>query len=518
MQMLIRLRDGVGLRALGLATAVIALCCAGARGQEKVDSLVLSPEQAVAFALERSLVLKGARLGPKIASLEVSAANTAWSPLLTGNVGIADSRTPPLSVFDPQAGLVRREITAGAAIGQQLPWGSAYSVEWGAERLTGNNPLARLNPQLTTIGSVTYMQHLLRGLPIDEARANRLISLKGQTVSEAELASTVADTTYAVLRAYWTWIYARAYLATEQQSLTLAQSLLRDDRERASLGKIAAVDVVEAEAEVARRSDVILSATKDVATAEDEVHLLIFAPTDPEQSRPLVPSSDLGEPDVPVDSPQETIARVLDSRQDLRILQIALDVDDVTVRHLRNARLPDVSLSMSYTGQGVAGTAVPPSPGNPGSAGGNFPRSFSSALGDLVHSRYPTWSAELSVSVPIGKSRASAEAAKASVKRTQDEITLRSAEQQVITEVKAVIRDVDANHQRLPITANAVILAERRLDAEQRKFVVGLSTSFLVIQAQRDLTTALEQRVRSVLDYHLSLADLQAVQTISLPR
>jgi outer membrane protein TolC len=120
--------------------------------------------------------------------------------------------------------------------------------------------------------------------------------------------------------------------------------------------------------------------------------------------------------------------------------------------------------------------------------------------------------------MPIGNSLASAEAAKASLKRTREETTLRSAEQRVATEVSSVIRDVEANRQRLPLTANAVTLAERRLDAEQRKLVVGLSTGFLVFQAQRDLTTAREGQVKSVLDYRLSLADLQAAGTISVRR
>jgi outer membrane protein TolC len=516
MKVLTRRPNELHLRALVITAGLIAVWCSRAAGQEQVDSLVLGPEEAVTFALERNLLLKGARLGPQIAAWEVRAANAAWLPHLSGRAGVADSRTPPLTVFDPQPDLGRRQTTTGAAITQALPWGSSYSVEWDAERLTGNSPIVRFNPQLTTRGTLIWTQHLLRGLTIDEARANRLISLKGQTVSEAELASNIAATRHAVLQAYWTWIYAREYLAVEQRSLGLAQSLLREDRERAALGKIAAVDVVEAEAEVARRSDVILSGTKDVANAQDQVRLLIFAPGDPEQSRPLAPPPDFGGPDLSESVPAEMIAQALESRQDLRVLQAYLDIDDVTVRRLRNERLPAVALSLSYTSQGVAGTGVPSSLGNTGPALG--PRGFSSALGDLVHFRYPGWSAELSVSMPIGNSLASAEAAKASLKRTREETTLRSAEQRVATEVSSVIRDVEANRQRLPLTANAVTLAERRLDAEQRKLVVGLSTGFLVFQAQRDLTTAREGQVKSVLDYRLSLADLQAAGTISVRR
>lgn len=501
------LRKAAYRKALAVAGSLLVAWCSHAAAQEQVDSLVLTPERAVAFALERSLVLKGARFGPQIAALQVKSANNAWSPRLSGNAGIAETRTPPLSTFDPQSGPVAREITSSVGVSQLLPWGTSYSVEWDAARLTGNNPLARYNPQLTTNGAINIRQHLLRGLTIDEARANRLISLKGQAVSDAELASAVAATTRSVLRAYWTWIYAREYLATEQQSLALAQGLLRDDRERSAFGKIAAVDVVEVEAEVARRSDVILTATKDVANAEDELRLLIFAPTDPEQNRPLAPPSLLSETGMAAGSQDEMIARSLDSRQDLLILRAALDIDEITVKRLRNERLPDASLVLSYAGEGAAGVAVP-------SPSGTVPsRSFSSAVNDLAHFRYPSWSAGLSISWPI-KSQAAAEAAKASVKRSQDETLLRSAEQQVVTEVKSVLRTVDANRQRLPLTINAVALAERRLEAEQRKFVVGLSTSFLVIQAQRDLTGAKERQVQSVLDYRLSLADLQTVQTI----
>jgi outer membrane protein TolC len=495
-----------------LAACIVFLgwICASAR---QLGPIALSPEQAVSFALERSLVLKAARFGPQIAAGQVAVANTAWSPQLSSRTSVTNSHTPPLSVFDARSGLVTRELSATAGVGQLLPWGSSYSVQWDGERLSGSNGLALFNPQLTAGASVTFTQHFLRGLRIDEARANRLISLKSRSVSESELASAVAATTQSVLRAYWSWIYAREYLAVEKQSIELAEGLLRDDRVRATVGKIAAVDVVEVEAEVARRSDVILSATKDVANAEDRLRLLIFAPLDPEQRLALEPPPSL-EPVFPASPPEEIITRALALRQDLRILQAALDIDDITVKRLRDEVLPDVALSSSYAGRGFAGNQVRPSLVPGGFVTGSGPQGFASTLGDLARFRYPSWSAELTVNLPLGKSQATAEAARAAIQRQQDAATLMSAEQQASTEIKTIYRSADANRQRLPITANAVTLAERRLDAEQRKFLVGLSTSFLVIQAQRDLTATREQQLASVLDYRLSLADLEAVQTI----
>lgn len=500
-------------RVSAVAASFLLLWCTSAHAQQP-DPLVLSPEQAIAFALERGLALKAARFGPEIADLDVRAANTAWSPQFSARADVTNSHTPPVRTFDSPSGLFSRQRSAAAAIDQLLPWGSLYSVEWDGVRRSGNDALARFNPQYSTGVSVTFTQRFLRGLRIDEARANWLISRKGQTISEAELASAVAETTRRVLQAYWSWIYAREYLAVERQSLALAESFLRDDRERAALGKIAAVEVVEVEAEVARRSDVIVSATKDVANAADRVRLLIFAPLDPEQNLSLVPPPSFTKEDIAVEQPEEMIARALPLRQDLRVLQALLDIDDINITRFKDEILPDISLILNYNGLGVAGRQVQSSPLTGEPVTGSVGRGFASALNDVVGFRYPGWSVGLSLTVPLGESLAAAEAAKASVKRRQDETTLRNVEQQAVTEIKAAIRGVEANRQRLPLTANAVALAERRLNAEERKFMVGLSSSFLVIQAQRDLTAARERQLSSLLDYRLSLADLQAVQTI----
>jgi outer membrane protein TolC len=141
-------------------------------------------------------------------------------------------------------------------------------------------------------------------------------------------------------------------------------------------------------------------------------------------------------------------------------------------------------------------------------------RSFVSVLDDLARSRYPTWSVELAVSYPLGTARAEATTARAVVAQRQREASLAAAEQQVVTEVTAAQREVSANEKRLNSTAIAVALSERRLDAEERKFTVGLSTSFFVFQAQRDLALAREAQLRSALDHRLASVDLEAIQII----
>jgi outer membrane protein TolC len=144
---------------------------------------------------------------------------------------------------------------------------------------------------------------------------------------------------------------------------------------------------------------------------------------------------------------------------------------------------------------------------------GALEHGFGRVLEDLGQLRYPGWSMELTIGYPIGAAVAKANAARAQVRKRQDELALAALEQRVATEVRAAQREVETNGKRLDSTAIAVSLAEKRLAAEQEKFLVGLSTSFFVFQAQRDLASARVARLGAVLDRRLSIADMEAVQS-----
>jgi outer membrane protein TolC len=120
------------------------------------------------------------------------------------------------------------------------------------------------------------------------------------------------------------------------------------------------------------------------------------------------------------------------------------------------------------------------------------------------------------VSYPVGRSSAQANLARARLEQSQAELQIENLELQVVRQVRDLGRQVTTNAKRIEATRAAHILAERRLEAEQKKFGVGTSTSFLVFQAQRDLATARANELRAVLDYNKSLVDFEAVQEAAL--
>ena len=496
-------------RRLALCTLAFLIAPVGsARAQ---SAFRLSAEEAVALAMDHDLGLKRDRFGPKIAELDVGATTTAWTPSFFTRLFGGSSESPTTSTFeDGHTGLTERQMSSTVGISQRLRWGASYEVRWDGARLASTSVFNRFDPQLQSSIGASFTQPLFRNLFIDEARAAHEISLQARDIADTELAAAVASTRRVVLHAYWSWIYARDFLAVQRESLALAQTLLDGNRTRVSTGAMALVDVIEAEAEVARRGEMILIAEKNVANAEDLLRMHIFEPADSRHADALEPAGSRSD-DANGGDAADVLTLALKERGELKALRSGLAIDAVSVRQFRNETRPDASLRVGYAVRGTGGTELLRGDGLPGPVVGRLDRGFGSVLGDLARTRFPSWSVELGVSYPIGYARAEADLARSSVVQQQHEAALAAAERSVTTEVKAVVREVAINRQRLESTATAVRLSERRLDAEQRKFAAGLSTSFFVFQAQRDLAQARAAELASILDHHLSTADLEAV-------
>jgi outer membrane protein TolC len=127
---------------------------------------------------------------------------------------------------------------------------------------------------------------------------------------------------------------------------------------------------------------------------------------------------------------------------------------------------------------------------------------------------YPTWSVGFTFAYPLGRSAQEAALARARIEKNQQSARLRSLELTVVREVREAARRLEQNQQRIETTRLGRELAEQRLDAEQKRFDVGMSTSFLVIQAQRDLAVARNNELQASLDYQLAAIAFQTAQQI----
>jgi outer membrane protein len=125
---------------------------------------------------------------------------------------------------------------------------------------------------------------------------------------------------------------------------------------------------------------------------------------------------------------------------------------------------------------------------------------------------YPSWNVQATVSYNLFGSQSEAQFARARLQKTQSQGRLRALELQVATEVTNAALSVQSNLKRVEAAVAARELAEKRLEAEQSKFEVGMTTNFFVVQAQRDLRDAQNTELRALADYRKSLVVFERVQ------
>jgi outer membrane protein TolC len=321
-----------------------------------------------------------------------------------------------------------------------------------------------------------------------------------------------------VRNAYWDLVFARNNLEVQRQSLTLAQQSLRDNRARVEIGTMAPIDIVEAQSEVARREEAVILAEAAISRAEDRLRALISNPTQPDFWTMQIEPTDVAT-FVPVNVDVEGAVRnALDRRTDLSVSTKQIESNDITIRYLRNQSLPDVTANLNYSALGLGGTQrqLQVVPGLPPTILSTQQRSFASVLADAFGGAYPTWNFNVQLSYPLGRSNSEANLARARLQNTQAEKQLESQKLTVATQIRDLARNVQTNSKRVEATRSARALAEERLRAEEKKFQAGMTSSFLVFQAQRDLSQARNNELQAIIDYLKSVVDFQTAQDAPL--
>ena len=474
----------------------------------------LTVDEAVKLALQNNLGVQIARVDPQVQDLAIVQARANWTPNFNTTVLNSSLDSPTNSFLSGGQGpsISDDRLANNIGVQQLLPWGGSYNVGWDSQRSTTSNIFTNFSPQIRSSVALNYTQPLLRNFKIDSVRQQLLVSQKNREIADVDLRQTVTTTTRAVRNAYWDLAYAIGSLQVQQQSLDLARESLRNNRARVEIGTMAPIDIVEAEAEVAQREESVILAEAQINRTEDALRALIYDPTMPDFWTVRIEPADLPafQP-IPVD-PEAAVRAALDRRTDLEQARKTLEANDVSIRFFRNQTLPDVSASVDYGLTGLGGTQFLRGDGFPGPVVGQLQRGFGSVLGDLFSNDFPNWTLQLNVSYPIGTSTQEANLARARLQYSQGQTQLKNQQLQVATQVRDVARQVQTNQKRVEATRASRALAERRLEAEEKKFQAGMSTSFFVFQAQRDLSQARANELRAVVDYNHSLVDYETVQ------
>jgi outer membrane protein len=499
-----------------------AAAAAVAQATQPANVRRLSVDDAVKLALEQNLGIQIERLNPQIQDVAIAQTRAAWAPTLTSSIDRTSRDNAVTNVFaGGQNKVTTSNFETSFGIQQILPTGGDYSVSWNGARQTSTNFFNTFDPQLFSNLTVNFTQPLLRNFRIDNIRQQLEINALVRDVADVNLQATITQTVRNVRNAYWDLAFSISNLAAQRQSLDLAQRLRADNERRVQIGTMAPIDVVEAQAEVARNEESVIVAEAAIKAAEDRLRQLIFDPAAPDFWTTTLEPTDTAPFQAQAIDVDGAVRNALANRTDLRQAKTGIEQNDVNIRYLRNQLLPSVNANITYGGTGIGGTRY--FPVDLDDAIDGIPerivqsqRSFGSVLGDVFGNELPLWTFGVQIGYPLGRSTGEANLARARLELSQTQTQLRNLELQVAAQVRDAARTLQTNQKRVESTRIARELAEQRLNAAEKKFAAGIETSFFVFQAQRDLSQARTSEVRAILDFNKSQVDFEAVQEVPL--
>jgi outer membrane protein TolC len=483
--------------------------------------VALTLDDAVRLALERNLDIAVQRLNPQTYDFSLAGLRATYMPTVTSTLNLQSVTNPSTQTISGAAagtGIVNDTTTFNGGISQNIPWfGGSFTLQLNNDKRETTSLTALFNPVFNTNWSAQLTQPLLRGFLIDNTRQQLVVTRLNQDISEIQLRASITNTVSNVRNAYWDYVFAVQSVDVARTSLELAERLVRDNQTRVEVGTMAPIDIVQAQSQAATQRQNLATAEGTRRTAELTLKRLIVSGTqdanwsariDPIDRPEFVPE--------PVDV-EAAIRNALTSRTDLAQARRNLEVNDVTLKYMRNQTLPQLDFTARYGLIGQGGTQyISSGSGINRVVTGIVPGGYRDALSSLFDQKYPTWNMSLNMTYPIGGTQADANLARARVQLNQVEAQLRQIELQIATEVTNAATQVQNNIQRVQAAQAAREFADRQREAEQSKFEVGMSTNYFVVQAQRDLATAQNNELSAVLAYRRSLVELERLQQTAL--
>lgn len=453
---------------------------------EAMERYDLPLEEARAAVLANNLDLAAVLVSPTIAAQGVALEEGRFETVFTLAADWTEIDTPTatsLSGGQTQS----QSITPGIRI--PLRTGGTATVALPINRFETDNAFSTLNPAYSADLELSLSHDLLRGAGRRATTQGIRIAESERQVSEAQTKLEVIRQIAAAERSYWRLYAVLRVLEVRYQQYELARTQLGTAGRRAEAGSGAEIDVVRAESGVADRLDAIIQAHNQVLVQQRELKRIVNIPgLDVGTLVNVVPVTDPDPVRYEFDAIRLANAAV-ENRMEMLELELRLARDAAQVAFEKNQALPLLAMNYTYRINGLGD-------------------SLSNAFDVLERNRFEDWSIGLAAEIPLGNEQAKARVAQAVLTRLQRLSTREAREQSIRQEVHDAVDQIESAWQRILAGRQSVVLNTRALQAEQRQFDVGRSTSNDVLDADTRLAEARLTELQALTDYQIAQVDL----------
>jgi outer membrane protein len=445
----------------------------------------LTLDDAIRLALQNNQTLKVSAFTPEIARANVLAEYGRFDPAFTFRRSYSEGEAPVNTT--PLIRTLTQNDDYALSLGGLTPWGASYGLTATADNQRGT--FNSFSDHFVTFGGITVTQPFLRGFGFGANLAGLRVAKADRGIADWQHRQSVIDIVTSVVVVYSSVLQAREGVRIAQLSRDLTARLVQQNETRNRIGQFSDADVLQARARLAGREENVLIAQRTAADFENQLRQLTGETHFPIDG----PSLEL-EP--PPRGPQFTVEaaadlkRAFELRPDYQAALLGITRQKATTALAQNQLLPRVDFVGSYGYSGMD-------------------RDFSAARRQVRNQDVRAYSAGIVVSVPIAFTEGRGRLRSAKLSLRQFEADLLRLEQDIAVDVAAAAGQIETVRRRVIATSDALDLAQKSLDAEQKKFTAGTSSTFLVLQAQEQLAQAQSSHARALAEQRRAFANYE---------
>lgn len=465
--------------------------------------LTLSLRDAVVLTLENNSFVRIEETQVDFSKFALLSAHSPFDPLLTSSYNINSTTTPTSSQLQGtgQASTVNSTTQfAQFTYAQTFETGTNIQAGLNSNNSYINNSFNIYNPYVSSVLNFQFTQPLLRNGWLFANRAPLVIARRNLEQSRANFAAEVSNNVLQAVGYYWAVVEARGNLEVARRSMDAAEATYKRDKRALELGALPPLDIYRSESQVASRRVQVIQSEYALKQAEDQLRMTIGADQDQNIQALDLELTEKPDPEGELRTIDTATAlqQALTKRPELDATRAALARDETSIRLAHNHLLPELDLTAQYASNGLGGTQF----------NGAGQRMTSSSLNQLFGFNYPTYYAQLSVSLPLKNRAAKAEMGNALVSRRSDLYNERQLHEQVRLDVSNAVHQLEQAKLSIAAGKEALDLAKKTMAAEQRKYDLGSETIFFVLEAQTELATAELSLLQAEVNYQLAVAGL----------
>jgi len=469
--------------------------------ETNANARTMSLQDCIQEALRHNLDVQIQRYNPQISLYNLDAAYGGYDPSLNISGKHSFNVTPGGGFNQYSTNSIPARTTESdgfnSGINGTLPWGLQYTFSGNIDDTTSS-----ANPESTSgqIG-VSLTQPLLKNFWIDNTRLNIRVAKNRLQYSEQGLRNQIITSATAVENAYDELVYAQQNMQVQQEALVLAQTQLDQDNQRVQIGTVAerAGTIEQDEAQVAQSKANLIAAQYTLLTDQNALKTLLadtnylsWHDTD------IQPTATLTAPPQSFDL-QESWRKGMTERPDLLQARLNVEQQGIQLKYYRNQLFPELDLLGTYGFNGAS-------------------KEYSGTLDQFHEGNAPFYSYGAQITVPLSNVGARNQYKSNKATLQQIALQLKQLEQNIMVQIDNAVKNAQSAYQSVDATRQARIYAEAALDAEQKKYAVGKSTTFTVLQLQNTLTADRGQEIRALANYNEALANLAAQEGSTLER